>query len=147
MKGKILSYDNNTRNGIISGDDGNRYTFDVVEWKAAVLPKVGASVDFASNGAFAEAIFADSAAASGNSKKVPAALLAFFLGAFGVHKFYLGYKTQGVIMLLVFLFGWLLLGIPSIVISIVAFIEFIIYLIKSDEDFEQTYVVGKRGWF
>ncbi|MBV6752580.1 TM2 domain-containing protein [Pseudomonas chlororaphis] len=147
MKGKILSYDTNTRNGIISGDDGNRYTFDVVEWKAAVLPKAGARVDFAGNGAFAEAIFADGAAASGNSKKIPAALLAFFLGAFGVHKFYLGYNVQGVIMLLVFLFGWLLLGIPSIVISIVAFVEFIIYLIKSEDDFEQTYVVGKRGWF
>ncbi|MEF9673921.1 TM2 domain-containing protein [Pseudomonas sp. PCH446] len=48
--------------------------------------------------------FADGAAASGNSKKIPAALLAFFLGAFGVHKFYLGYNVQGVIMLLVFLF-------------------------------------------
>ncbi|NWA26921.1 TM2 domain-containing protein [Pseudomonas gingeri] len=147
MKGKILNYDTNTRNGIISGDDGNRYTFDVVEWKAAVLPKAGARVDFANNGAFAEAIFADGAAASGNSKKIPAALLAFFFGCFGVHKFYLGYKSQGVIMLLIFLFGWLLAGIPSIIISIIAFVEFIIYLIKSEDDFEQTYVVGQRGWF
>ncbi|MNP82062.1 hypothetical protein D3C76_1805820 [compost metagenome] len=50
-------------------------------------------------------------------------------------------------MLLVFLFGWILLGIPSFIIGIIAFIEFVIYLTKSEEDFEQTYVVGKKGWF
>ncbi|TDF85934.1 TM2 domain-containing protein [Pseudomonas sp. H9] len=147
MKGKILSFDSNTRNGVISGDDGNRYTFEVGQWKSAVLPKAGSRVDFTNTGGVAEAIYADTTTLVGNSKKIPAALLAFFLGAFGAHKFYLGYTAQGVIMLLVFLFGWLLLGIPSMIIGIIAFIEFIIYLIKSEEDFEQTYVVGKKSWF
>lgn len=147
MKGKILSFDTHTRNGVISGDDGNRYSFEVGQWKSAVLPKAGSRVDFTNTGSAAEAIYADSTTLVGNSKKIPAALLAFFLGAFGAHKFYLGYTAQGVIMLLVFLFGWLLLGIPSMIIGIIAFIEFIIYLIKSEEDFEQTYVVGKKSWF
>lgn len=70
-----------------------------------------------------------------------------FLGAFGAHKFYLGYTSQGIIMLLVFLFGFILLGVPSMIIGLIAFIEFIIYLTKTDEDFEQTYVVGRKPWF
>ena len=85
--------------------------------------------------------------AGGASKKIAAALFAFFLGAFGAHKFYLGYTKQGVIMLLTFLFGIILLGIPSMIIGIIAFVEFIIYLVKSDEEFEQTYVLNKKGWF
>lgn len=147
MKGKILEFDSTTRSGVISGDDGNRYTFSVEQWKSTILPKAGSRVDFSANDGAAEAIYLESASLTGNSKKIPALLLAFFLGAFGAHKFYLGYTSQAMIMLLVFLFGWILLGIPSFIIGIIAFVEFIIYLTKSEEDFEQTYVVGKKGWF
>jgi hypothetical protein len=33
------------------------------------------------------------------------------------------------------------------VIGVIAFVEFIIYLTKSDEEFEQIYVTGKKVWF
>ena len=56
-------------------------------------------------------------------------------------------NKQGVIMLLTFLFGFILSGLPSIAIGIIAFIEFIIYITKSDDDFEQAYVTGQRPWF
>ena len=36
----------------------------------------------------------------GNKSKVTAALLAFFLGGLGIHRFYLGYTWQGVVQLL-----------------------------------------------
>lgn len=147
MKGKVLDVNEVTRSGVISGADGNRYNFEITEWKASVLPKAGNNVDFSINGDSALAIYIESGASNGSSKKITAALLAFFLGAFGVHKFYLGYQKQGIIMLLVFLFGWILLGIPSLIIAVIAFIEFIIYLIKSDEEFEQTYVINKKPWF
>lgn len=149
MKGKVLDVNEATRSGVISGADGNRYNFEITEWKASVLPKAGNNVDFSINedGDSALAIYIESGASNGNSKKITAALLAFFLGAFGVHKFYLGYQKQGIIMLLVFLFGWILLGIPSLIIAVIAFIEFIVYLIKSDEEFEQTYVINKKPWF
>ncbi len=149
MKGKILDVNESTRSGVISGEDGKRYNFDVSEWKASVLPTAGSKVDFAASGDSALAIYVDSVASSGSgtSNKITAALLAFFLGAFGAHKFYLGYKKQGFIMLLVFIFGFILLGLPSMVIGIIAFVEFIIYLTKSDEDFEQIYVINKKPWF
>ena len=99
------------------------------------------------NNGSAEAIYQEQASADIGSKKVTAAILAFFLGAFGAHKFFLGYNKQGVIMLLVFIFGFILLGIPSMVIGVIAFVEFIIYLTKSNEEFEQTYVNGSKPWF
>ncbi|GKR63719.1 hypothetical protein KAM477_43410 [Aeromonas caviae] len=103
-------------------------------------------VDFSIEGEHAKAIYAI-ASNAGSSKKVAAALFAFFLGAFGAHKFYLGYTKQGVIMLLIFLLGFILLGLPSVVIGIIAFIEFVVYISKSDEEFEQTYIINKKVWF
>ncbi|MBU2707387.1 TM2 domain-containing protein [Zooshikella marina] len=147
MKGKILNFDASTKTGIISGDDGNRYNFQAADWKSASEPRATLKVDFTVNGELAADIYADSSSNSGASKKVAAALFAFFLGAFGAHKFYLGYTKQGVIMLLIFIFGIILLGIPSMIIGIIAFIEFVLYLTKSDEEFEQTYIIGKKPWF
>jgi len=89
---------------------------------------------------------------SGENKKLLAGLLGIFLGAFGVHKFILGYQKEGFILL-----GGTLLGIATscIVIGVfiymatgvVGLIEGIIYLTKSDEEFYQTYQVGKKPWF
>lgn len=147
MKGTILEYNEENRSGVISGDNGERYTFNIEEWKGTSLPRQGNKVDFSANGENAQAIYADSRLMAGSSKKIAAALFAFFLGSFGAHKFYLGYTKQGVIMLLVFLFGFILLGIPSMIIGVIAFIEFIMYLTKSDEEFEQIYVQGNKPWF
>ena len=66
----------------------------------------------------------------GRKSRVTAALLAFFLGGLGAHKFYLGRIGWGIVYLL---FCWTL--IPGIV----AFIEFIIYLCTSDDDFAKKY--------
>lgn len=76
--------------------------------------------------------------------KVAAGLLGIFLGALGIHKFYLGYTKAGVIMLLVSL---LTLGIGAIVMDIIGIIEGILYLTKNDWEFYNTYVVGEKDWF
>jgi TM2 domain-containing membrane protein YozV len=65
--------------------------------------------------------------------KIVAALLAFFLGGFGIHKFYLGEGVAGVIYLL---FCWTL--IPGII----AFFEFIGLLLTSDQVFDAKYNGG-----
>ncbi len=80
--------------------------------------------------------------------KVTAGVLGILLGALGVHKFYLGYSKEGLIMLLVSV----LLAIPTFglgpgAMGLVGFIEGIIYLTKSDADFAQTYVRNHKGWF
>lgn len=62
--------------------------------------------------------------------KVTAALLAFFLGGLGVHRFYLGQTGLGFLCLI---FCWTL--IPAFI----AFIDFIIFLTMSEESFNLKY--------
>ncbi len=81
-----------------------------------------------------------------SKSKVAAGLLAIFLGGLGVHKFYLGYTTQGIILLLVSLLGFLIFVGP-IVTGVISLIEGIIYLTKSDEEFYRLYVLNKKEWF
>jgi TM2 domain-containing membrane protein YozV len=78
------------------------------------------------------------------SKKMVAGILAILIGSLGIHKFYLGFTTPGLIMLLVTV---LTCGFGSIVTGIIGLIEGIMYLTKSDEDFYQQYYVEKKGWF
>ena len=79
---------------------------------------------------------------------VAAGLLAIFLGALGIHKFYLGYNTAGFIMLAVTILGSLFtFGLAGGVMWVIGVIEGILYLTKSQSEFEQTYVVNKREWF
>lgn len=78
--------------------------------------------------------------------KIVAGLLAICLGALGIHKFYLGYKNEGIAMLLGTLLGSLLI-IGPLVMNLISFIEGIIYLTKTDSDFEVQYILGHKGWF
>jgi TM2 domain-containing membrane protein YozV len=79
--------------------------------------------------------------------KVPAGLCGLLLGTFGIHKFIMGYKTEGVITLLISLIGGLLTcGIASAVMHVIGMAEGIIYLTKTDPDFVNTYFVRKKGW-
>lgn len=77
-------------------------------------------------------------------KKVAAGVCGILLGALGIHKFVLGYTTEGLIMLLVTI---LTCGLGGIVFGVIGLVEGIIYLTKSDADFHRTYVANKRGWF
>jgi TM2 domain-containing membrane protein YozV len=77
-------------------------------------------------------------------QKIAAGICAILLGSLGVHKFILGYTTEGVTMLLITI---LTCGIAGIVMSVIGLAEGIIYLTKTDEEFIETYVVNKKGWF
>lgn len=74
------------------------------------------------------------------NKKIVAGVLALLLGSLGIHKFILGYTTEGIIQIVI---SVVTCGIGGII----PFIEGILYLVKSDEEFYQTYQVNKRGWF
>ncbi|MCF6142251.1 TM2 domain-containing protein [Flavobacterium sp. K77] len=76
-----------------------------------------------------------------DNKKLAAGLLAILLGPLGIHKFYLGYTTEGIITLVISLFTC------GTVSSLLGLIEGIIYLTKSDEEFYQVYQVNKKAWF
>lgn len=80
-----------------------------------------------------------------SGKRAIAIISAIFLGAFGAHKFILGYYKEGIIMLLFTLITSPIGGI--LVMFTISLIEAIIYLSKSDQAFTDTYVTSKKGWF
>ncbi len=152
MKGQILNFSVQTNSGVISGSDGKRYSFSGSDWKGEGVVARGMSVDFEAEGDQAKAIYrALGSATPGAKNKTVAGLLAIFLGGIGIHKFYLGFTGLGMVYLLVNTIGfavtWMMLFIPNIVLAIMAFVEGIIYLTKSDEEFEQQYLVEQKQWF
>ena len=156
MKGQILDYSVQTNTGVISGEDGTRYTFSGSEWNGDTPPTRGIRVDFDEKDGNAVAVYkalvgSSSSGSTGEKSKLTAGLLAIFLGGLGIHKFYLGYTGPGLVYLLFNTVGWavtwLLAGLPNFALGVIALIEGIIYLTKSDEEFEQIYVVGKKPWF
>jgi len=76
----------------------------------------------------------------GAEKKIVAGILGILLGGLAAHKFYLGYTKTAIIQLVV-----------SVVTcgagSLIGFVEGIIYLTKSDQEFVDTYVTNKKEWF
>ena len=76
--------------------------------------------------------------------KVAAGIVAILMPSLGIHKFILGFTNAGLTMLLVTV---LTCGSGGIVMHVIGFIEGIIYLTKSDEQFYQDYVVNKKAWF
>lgn len=75
-----------------------------------------------------------------SEKKLVAGLLGILLGGFGIHKFYLGYTKAGIIQIIVTL-------ITCGVGSIIGLIEGVLYLVKTDEEFDQMYVHNQKEWF
>jgi len=77
-------------------------------------------------------------------KKIAAGICGILIGALGIHKFILGYNSAGLIMLLV---SVLTCGIGAIPMTIIGLIEGIIYLTKSDQEFQQQYGNNQKPWF
>ena len=76
--------------------------------------------------------------------RIVAGLLGIFLGSLGIHKFYLGYSKEGIIMLLVSL---LTFGVGAFIMEVIGLIEGIIYITKTQEEFDAIYVQNHKGWF
>ncbi|MCH2153364.1 MAG: TM2 domain-containing protein [Phycisphaerales bacterium] len=77
-------------------------------------------------------------------KKLLCGIFGIIMGALGIHKFILGYTSTGLIMLLV---SVLTLGTCAFVMSVIGLIEGILYLTKSEQEFYDTYMVGRKEWF
>ncbi len=77
--------------------------------------------------------------AVGEKSKVVAGVLGILLNGFGAHRFYLGDTKGGIIRFVS--------NIACLAGSVIGLIEGIIYLTKSDADFQKIYVEGKKAWF
>lgn len=125
MRGSIISY---TRNkGLISGADNNRYEFTRLDWSGQGEPSAGIKVDFVAEGAIAKNIFPLSI--DSKHSKVVMAIVCWFFGVFGVHRFMVGKIGTGVLMLLL-----TITVIGSIISFIWAIIDFILILMGKFKD-------------
>lgn len=163
MRGTILGYDNLQAEGTISAEDGQRYRFAGTEWKSdAMRLREGSSVDFDVVDGVAREVYLDPNAVTmtrpGPSGReypkspIVAGILALFFGGLGVHKFYMGYNSEGVALLaatlISVLLSMILIGlIPLMIISVVVFVEAILYLTKNEAEFHRIYIEGHKPWF
>ena len=151
MKGTILDFSIQSNSGAISGENGERYNFDGADWKGDSPPARGMSVDFSFEGDRATEVYLAVGTVPEEKSRKTTLLLTFFLGSFGVHKFYLGYTIPGIIFLCIntvgFFFTWLFLFIPNFAVAVIVLSEFFIYLSKSEEEFQRIYVDGRRPMF
>ena len=144
MQGRILHYSIQANQGAISGDDGERYNFAGTAWSLSEPPKSGDYVDFTIQDGQADAIYllpvprarhtTIPSRGGGTKNRMTATLLAFFLGWFGVHHFYLGNAGRGILHL-VLTFS----VIGALISGILSLIDCINYISKSDEEFEKSY--------
>lgn len=146
MRGQILGVDARTGDGLLSGEDGRRYRFTPTDWADRGEPAVGLAVDFEAHDARALNIFplpgaravepsgAAPAKHRSEKNKFVAALLAFFLGTLGIHRFYLGRVGSGIVMLVLTMtiIGLLATGLWAL-------IDAVRYLMMSDEEFATRY--------
>ncbi|WP_326524330.1 TM2 domain-containing protein [Sphingomonas sp.] len=148
MRGQVLGVDRVSGDGQIAGDDGRRYRFRPEDWGDKTGPSVGAQVDFETSETRALSIYRVPATTPvtlheapqqpsrqrSPRNKVAAALLAFFVGVFGVHRFYLGRTGSGIAMLVLTctFFGLVVTGLW-------AFIDFIRYLVMPEDEFDARY--------
>ena len=145
MRGQVLGVDKRTGEGMVSGDDGRRYAFGPDDWAHRGAPAIGAVVDFETRENRALSLFpvpsmvqpvavVERSAARSDRNKLVAALIAFFLGPLGIHRFYLGRTGSGIVMLVlsITVIG-LLVTVPW------GFIDMIRYLVMSDEEFAARY--------
>ena len=152
MRGHVLGVDTRTGEGMITGEDGKRYSFRPPDWAHRGEPAIGLYVDFEATESRALSIFpvpnapatigtggysappAPIRESGGDRNKLVAALLAFFIGPIGVHRFYLGRIGSGIAMLV------LSCTVIGLIVTVPwAIIDMIRYLVMSDREFAARY--------
>lgn len=89
MKGKILDYNIQESKGIISGDDGQRYSFENKDWKASELPKVNQIVDFEVDENQAKSVYAIKMQEKNSNTTLLLLVIGISLTIFGLYLLYL----------------------------------------------------------
>ena len=146
MRGQVLGVDPRTGEGLVAGQDGQRYRFAPEDWAHRGEPVIGIEVDFEAAKDRALSVFPmptvpgprravppETLPANDRNKYV-AAVMAFVIGTLGIHRFYLGRTGSGIVMLVLTLtLAGLLISAPW------ALIDTIRYLLMSDDEFAARY--------
>jgi TM2 domain-containing membrane protein YozV len=74
------------------------------------------------------------------NKRVLCGVLALVLPGLGIHRFMLGDTTGGILRIVI-------TAVTCGLGGVIGLVEGIIYLTKTDQEFMQTYQIGKKSWF
>ncbi|WP_455475598.1 TM2 domain-containing protein [Bartonella sp. B17] len=118
MKGIVIDQDQGIY--LVSGDDGKRYKFSLLDWLGKASPKIGDTVDFVCNDDVISSVFPLLKSKQSGHSKVVLLFVCFLLGALGVHRFMVGKVGTGILMLILSLS--VIGGIVSIIWAIIDFI-------------------------
>ncbi|WP_375641465.1 MULTISPECIES: TM2 domain-containing protein [unclassified Bartonella] len=128
MKGRIIGQDQGDY--FVSGADGKRYQFASWDWLGKKPPKVGDTVDFVYEDNVVKSVLPLLSKTQSEKSRLAIALVCWFFGWLGIHRFMAGKVGTGIAMLLIsllsipFTFG---VGI-LLVTGPWSFIDFIVIL-------------------
>lgn len=75
-----------------------------------------------------------------DSQRILAGVLGILLGGLGIHRFILGDAVGGILRIVITI-------VTCGVGALIGLVEGIIYLTKTDEEFDRIYVQEKKAWF
>lgn len=145
MRGEILSFDEFSGNGLISGDDGVRYGFSRTEIQAGGVIRPGARVDFVAEGDQATQIMVLAGAAA-----APIAAAAPAPGA-GYDFASAMFSFNGRLRRQHFWISWLILFAVGVITGFIPFLGALISIVMIWPNLaigvKRLHDMGKTGWF
>ncbi|WP_375620764.1 MULTISPECIES: TM2 domain-containing protein [unclassified Bartonella] len=121
MKGKIIGQDQGVY--LVSGGDDKRYQFEDWNWLGKKPPSIGDIVDFVYEDNVVKSVLPLLSQKESEQSRLGLAVICFFLGWLGIHRFMAGKIGTGIVMLLINVTG------IGILINILwSFIDFIVIL-------------------
>ncbi|MGF7156684.1 NINE protein [Bartonella heixiaziensis] len=98
MKGRIIGQDQSAY--LVLGDDGKRYQFSSWDWLGKTPPKVGDIVDFVCEGDTIKSVVPLLLQQQSEQSQVVVAIVCWFFGVLGIHRFMVGKIGTGALMLI-----------------------------------------------
>ncbi|WP_273723349.1 TM2 domain-containing protein [Bartonella sp. AU18XJBT] len=99
MKGRIIGQDQGDY--FVSGADGKRYQFTSWDWLGKKAPKVGDTVDFVYEDNVVKSVLPLLSKSQSEKSRLAIALVCWFFGLLGIHRFMAGKVGTGIAMLLI----------------------------------------------
>lgn len=155
MTGKILNIDTETNSGVISAQDGNRYNFNISEWKTNNRqPAIGLEVDFTILDEMANEIYLiNQAVADFDVEHQAKGAFNHYLDAFRNYATFSGRASRSAFwyfQLFNFIMG-ILITVVTAVIPIFAFVSLIYSLAVIVPSFalgaRRLHDTGRSGWW
>ncbi|WP_375645460.1 TM2 domain-containing protein [Bartonella sp. AA56HLJMS] len=123
MKGKIIGRDREAY--LVSGDDGKRYQFLREDWLGKKAPNIDDAIDFVCEGDSIKSVIPIFHRKILEQSRLALAILSFFFGAFGIHRFMANKLGTALAMFLITIMS---LGLGGLITVPWALIDFIFIL-------------------